>query len=307
MAVTSGFFDAVLNQSGTPDRKYSADQFGAIFDGIISDGIFEKYPSTVYNSTDKKWEPFKVTGSDDLSINEIDVIVGPGRAWLNKTWTLIEPNDFETVKLDARNLTNPRLDGIYIKIDKGERKNSIYVCTGETTDSTRPALRPVTNTETVKYHLIATVYVAPGDAVTITENDIITSYVGTADGTPFVESNITDISATTDTILNNLESQFNSYRDEYSDDFKSWFESIKDSIGEMTPDQIIEVAEMVAEAYTTDYLSGGYPFEEDDCLYLSSDKERLPNVIINFGFVSGPLHPNSNANELTVYTEEIQT
>lgn len=35
MAVTSGFFNAV---SG--DRTYSAEQFGALFNGIITDGIF---------------------------------------------------------------------------------------------------------------------------------------------------------------------------------------------------------------------------------------------------------------------------
>jgi hypothetical protein len=81
--------------------------------------------------------------------------------------------------------------------------------------------------------------------------------------------------------------------------------SIKDQLGTITADQIIEIAELIANTYSTDYLSGGYPFISDDCLYLSSAKDVLPPVIINFGFVTGSMYPNELANELTVYTGEI--
>ena len=298
MAVISGFFDAVIGQSG-PDRKYSADDFGAIFDGIITDGVFEKFPSSVYNSTDKKWEPFKVTASDNSSLDHIQVNVGPGRAWLDRTWTLIEDNDSEPITLNARNVLLPRLDGIFIKVDKSERRNSIYVTTGQ--EQNNPVLTVPENTSSVTYYLIATVYIANGESVTITDADVITNKIGFG-GVPFVKSNVTDISITTDTILNNLESKFDSYRSDYSKQFDTWFQSIKDSMGELTPDQIIEIAQMVAETYCTDYLSGGYPYEEDSCLYLSSDKKPIPPVIINFGFVSGPMTNNPNTNEITVET-----
>ena len=303
MAVTSGFFDAVIS-GGIPDRKYSADQFGAIFDGIITDGVFEKFPSTVYNSTDEKWEPFKVSASEDSTLDHIQIEIGPGRAWLNKTWTLIEESDYEIKTIEPRNNADPRLDGVYIKVDKSERRNSIWVEKG--TPQTRPILTIPTSTSSVKYYLIATIYVESGaetnDSIVITDKDIITNMVGVTGGTPFVESNVTDISVTTDTILNNLESKFDSYKSDYSEQFDTWFQSIKDSMGELTPDQIIEIAQMVAETYCTDYLSGGYPYEEDSCLYLSSDKKPLPKVIINFGFVSGPMANNPNANEITVET-----
>ena len=36
MAVTYGFYN-----SSNGDRKYNAEQFGSIFDGIILDGVFE--------------------------------------------------------------------------------------------------------------------------------------------------------------------------------------------------------------------------------------------------------------------------
>ena len=304
MAVSSGFFDAVIGQNNKPDRKYSADQFGAIFDGIITDGVFEKYPSTVYNPESGKWEPFKVTASENLSLDSIQVDIGPGRAWLDKTWTL---NDSTfSIELEPRNVGVDRLDGIYIKVDKDNRQNSIVKVTGDTSSGAiRPSLNPPIDTVNVKHYLIATVLIKNGgdtdDSVIITDKDIITNMVGLG-GVPFVESNVTDISITTDTILNNLESKFDSYRSDYSERFDTWFQSIKDSMGELTPDQIIEIAQMVAETYCTDYLSGGYPYEEDSCLYLSSDKKPVPSVIINFGFVSGPMANNPNANEITVET-----
>ena len=87
MAVSSGFFNA-SEQSGNRDRVYSAEDFGAIFDGIISDGIFEKYPDSVYDSETDTWSPFKVVPSENSTTGHLEVVVRPGRAWFDKTWTL---------------------------------------------------------------------------------------------------------------------------------------------------------------------------------------------------------------------------
>ena len=305
MAVSSGFFNA-SEQSGNRDRVYSAEDFGAIFDGIISDGIFEKYPDSVYDSETYTWSPFKVIPSENASVGHLEVIVRPGRAWFDKTWTL---NDADvTVNLDSRDASKHRIDGIYIKVDKDERQNSIYVAKGDEA-STAPSLKPPTDVPGhVTHYLIATIYVTANQNVdsqiTLAE---ITNMIGLDGGAPYVESNVTDPSITTSTILKNLENQFDSYQSKYTDEFVDWFESIKDTKGTVTADQIVEIAELVANTYSTDYLSGGYPYANDDCLYLSSSKDVLPPVIINFGFVTGSMYPNRFANELTVHTETLQT
>lgn len=284
MAITSGFFDAVLND-GVPDRKYSADDFGAIFDGIISDGIFKNYPAGVAY-------PFKVTPPTDSSLQVLAVQVNPGRAWLNGTWTLNTAT--YTVQLTAgRNVNQDRTEGIFIKIDKNNRTNDIVAV-----NMTNPPI----DDDNVKYHLIALIQVThyTSSATEPITEDEITNKIGEADGTPYVQSLITDMNATTETIIKNLETQFDSYKEAYGEEFVAWFESIKDNIGGITPDQIVEVAEMVAEAYSSDYLSGVYPYVEGTGLYLSSDKEIQPPVFLNFGFVSASMAKNPNANELEV-------
>ena len=288
MAVISGFFNA-SEQSGNRDRVYSAEDFGAIFDGIISDGIFKKYGDT----------PFAVVPGD-AATGHLNVTVKKGRAWFDKTWTLND--DDYTVELNSRDSNLNRIDGIYIVVDKDSRQNSITKVTGT------EAIAPVVPTPTdvpdhMMYHLIATVYVsASSDVDKQLETKDITSMIGIDGGSPYAESLVTDPDVTVDTILKNLENEFDSYQSEYGDQFTTWMDSIKDTLGTLTSDQIIDVAELIADTYSTDYLSGGYPYLSDDCLYLSSAKNVLPPVIINFGFVTGSMYPNENANELTVHT-----
>ena len=117
---------------------------------------------------------------------------------------------------------------------------------------------------------MATVYVSGSinvDSVILAKD--ITNMIGQEDGAPYVESNVTDPNITVDTILKNLENQFDSYQSKYGDEFTEWMDTIKDSLGSVTSDQIIEIAELVANTYSSDYLSGGYPYVSDDCLYLS--------------------------------------
>ena len=305
MAVSSGFFNA-SESSGNRDRVYSAEDFGAIFDGIISDGIFEKYPDSVYDSETDTWSPFKVVPSENASTGHLEVVVKPGRAWFDKTWTL---NDADvSVELSSRDANKHRIDGIYIRVDKDDRRNRIWVEEGDEVPS-NPSLKPPTDVPGhVTHYLIATIYVTANQdtdsQITLAE---ITNMIGLDGGAPYVKSNVTDPSITTSTILKNLENQFDSYQSKYTDEFVDWFESIKDTMGTVTADQIVEIAELVANTYSTDYLSGGYPYTNDDCLYLSSSKDVLPPVIINFGFVTGSMYPNRFANELTVHTETLQT
>lgn len=302
MAVISGFFNA-SESSGKRDRVYSAEDFGAIFDGIISDGIFQKYPDSVYDAETDIWSPYKVLASDNAASGHLELIVSPGRAWFDKTWTLNDSN--LTIQLESRDTQLDRIDGVYIKIDKDARQNSIYVSTGE--ESTVPELKKPANVpDHVTYYLLATVYVAGNVSVDnpLAQTDI-TNMIGLDGGAPYVHSNVTDPDITVETILKNLENQFDSYQSKYGDEFEAWMDSIQDELGTLTSDQIIEIAELIAKTYSTDYLSGGYPYISDDVLYLSSSKNVPPPVIINFGFVTGSMYPNSSANELTVYTGEI--
>lgn len=126
MAVTSGFYNSYNH-----DRLYSADQFGAIFDGLISDGV--------YNNVG---QAFNVTSGQGMHVN-----VGTGRGWFQHTW--IFNDQTLPIEIDAAptgNLT--RIDTIVIGVNKSDavRSSRIYAVKGTPAASpTKPTLSNGTN------------------------------------------------------------------------------------------------------------------------------------------------------------------
>lgn len=148
MAVTYGFYNS-LNK----DRVYNAEQMSSIFNGVITDGVF----STIGNT-------FTTVAGTGLQ-----VIVKPGKAWFDGTWTLNDallPLDIVTadVSLD-------RIDAVILEVNSSTsvRANSIKVLKG--TASANPVKPTLTNTETVHQYALAYVTVAAG-ATSITAGNI---------------------------------------------------------------------------------------------------------------------------------------
>lgn len=102
MALTYGFYNAEL-VNGEYDRTYDADDFGKMFDGLITDGVFPTYG-----------KQFKCSKYNDLAVK-----VGTGKAWFNGTWSILEKASSITVDKSAP------LSAIVLQIDKKKRKNSI--------------------------------------------------------------------------------------------------------------------------------------------------------------------------------------
>lgn len=119
MAVTFGFYDS-LNH----DRTYSTLQFSSIFDGIISDGIYATF-----------LDALQVTASDPTGLS---VIVKPGRAWFNHTWTLNDASLILTV--ENPNVLLSRIDTVVLEVSSGinSRENRIYILAGTATQNPVP-------------------------------------------------------------------------------------------------------------------------------------------------------------------------
>lgn len=141
MAVTYGFYNSYNH-----DRLYSADQFGAIFDGLISDGVY----NNVGNA-------FNVTPGEGLSVN-----VGTGRGWFQHTW--IYNDQIYPVSISSPPIgTLSRIDAIVIGVNKNDavRANSIYSVSGTPSASPqKPTLKSGTNG--LYEYAIAFVTVDPG-------------------------------------------------------------------------------------------------------------------------------------------------
>lgn len=162
MSVTSGFFDSASNEK----RKYYASDFGKMFDGVIEDGVFANYG-----------EAFKVVSGGGRNI-----IVKPGRAWLNHKWIL---NDSDlTIELANTGTSGYRIDvvclyvddrldvkkaGICVKTGSGHNLSVDYmtVCanTGQDTSGGSTVYIPdLDNTDLRKEYPIAYVVIAGKDA-----------------------------------------------------------------------------------------------------------------------------------------------
>lgn len=162
MAFTFGFYNSVNH-----DRRYDAVQVGQIFDGIIKDGVYETY---------KKAMMVKASSTDN------QVIVQPGRAWFNHTWSY---NDADLpMSMPGPETFNQRIDAVVLDINSANsvRVNSIQVVRGTPAPNypTRPTL--IHTTEHNQYPLC---YITRyGGVNTIYQRDI-TNAVGTSE-CPFV-------------------------------------------------------------------------------------------------------------------------
>ena len=158
MAFTFGFYDSVNG-----DRTYTAKQFSQFFDGILSEGVFEKIG-----------DEFNVTAASGMLVN-----VGIGRAWLKKKWAL---NDSVLpVAIAAAEPILNRVDTVIFAIDETSR--TIEITTIKGTPASAPTAPELTNTAEHFEYRIADVYI-PATSTSIS-NDNISNFVGT-DALPYV-------------------------------------------------------------------------------------------------------------------------
>lgn len=157
MSVYSGFFNGVNH-----DRLYDAVDFSKVFDGLITDGVYIKFPSEA-ESTNRGFY-VAATGSGRT------VSVAQGRAWLKGTWTLNDGTISFTLDGTANELQS-RIDAIVIDVNIGDdaRVNDIKVIKG--TEGTTPDRPTLINQPTHRQYPIAYITV-PGGASTIVQSNI---------------------------------------------------------------------------------------------------------------------------------------
>lgn len=153
MALTSGFYDAINH-----DRQYNATQFGEMFDGFISDGVYRN----ILNS-------FSIVPGVG-----VEVKVKSGKAWFNHIWVLNTAD--LPLELTLPDLLLPRIDAAIIEIDTrvAVRSASIKIITGAS--AVNPSRPTITSGDEVYRYPLAYINVAANTNV-VTQSDI-TSTVG---------------------------------------------------------------------------------------------------------------------------------
>lgn len=146
MTVTSGFFDSLDG-----DRKYTAEQIGNYFEGIVGNGIFKEIGNE-----------FAVQAGSGMNVK-----IGTGKAFINCHW--IKNDAVLTLPIAAADKQYDRKDAIKLRLDTSEtaRSISIIVDTGTPNSSWKAPVRSGSVYELV----IAYVNVSAG-ATSITQSDI---------------------------------------------------------------------------------------------------------------------------------------
>lgn len=199
MAFTFGFYNSINH-----DRRYDAVQVGQIFDGIIKDGVYETY---------KKAMMVRVSNNDN------EVIVQPGRAWFNHTWSY---NDSDLpLSMPTPDVFYDRIDAVVLDINSSNasRRNAIIVVKGE--DSPYPARPTLINT--TEHHQYPLAYIRRyGGRNSIYQEDI-TNTVGTSE-CPFVIGVLEGLDV--DEFLAQWSAEFNHWNADKKTAFEYWFKHL---------------------------------------------------------------------------------
>ena len=196
MAFTYGFYNSVNH-----DRKYDAVQMGMIFDGIITDGIYATYLKAMV-----------VKASENAS----EVIVQPGRAWFNHTWSYND-SDYPIATPDPEVVLD-RIDTLVLDInaEDASRTNSFLWVQGTPT-SQIPEPPELIHTATHNQYPLCDVYRKAGTTQIYAAD--ITNRVGTSD-CPFVTGVLESINI--DDLLAQWDDEFHTWERATKSAFEGW-------------------------------------------------------------------------------------
>lgn len=261
MSVTFGFYN-----SQNHDRKYNALQMSQIFDGVITDGV--------YHSIGKA---FSVTAGSGMNLN-----VAPGRAWFDHTWTY---NDTILVlPVTESHQVYDRISAVIIRVDAGNRKNTI--CMKDGTPSSSPQKPTMTSTDTVTEHPLAYVTIPAGS--TSIESRNISFVVGTSE-CPFVAGVVQSVSI--DALVQNWKDEFAHLIDNSSNEFDILmrnFENLVNESGDDFDDLMQNCEKKYDQAISNSNAQFGDVLDRFDTLYekLITQTEQAASKTIIDGSVT---------------------
>lgn len=198
MAVTYGFFDALLDEStGTYDRTYSAEQMSMYFRGLVSDGIIANVGGML-----------QVTPKSGMQVQ-----VATGRAILDSRW--MNSDTVATLTISAAHATLPRIDTVVAVLEYSNRLIHFVVRKGTAASSpSAPAIRRNAN----YFELVLASIRIPAGATAIT-SAMITDRRPDQTVCGFVTGLVDQINTA-------------SMWEQLQADFTDWFENVKGQLSE---------------------------------------------------------------------------
>lgn len=197
----SGFFNSING-----DRLYDADQMSRIFEGLITDGVYESV-------------------GDKLAVqpnNGMTIQIATGRGWFNKRW--IENTTPYTITLEASDVVLSRYAAICVKVDTSDAGRTAQPYVKYSEYGSNPSKPTMARSETVNEYCLAYIYIGAGI------NEITASNIEDTRGNNELCGWVTGLieQLSTTTLFTQWESLFN-----------SWFNNLQDLINENTETMLV--------------------------------------------------------------------
>lgn len=200
MAWTSGFFNSVNG-----DRLYNADQMSRIFEGLITDGVYESVANKL-----------AVQPNSGMTIQ-----IATGRGWFGRHW-VNNDSEYKLTVAQSDVILN-RYVAVVIKVDDTDAVRDAVPYLKYSDFATTPVKPTMTRTETVKEYCLAYIYIKAG-ATAITASDIEDTRANES-LCGWVTGLITQLS--TSTLFAQYEAIFNEFMSRETSGFNEWFENLQ--------------------------------------------------------------------------------
>ena len=196
-----GFFNSING-----DRLYNADQMSKIFEGLITDGVYESVG-----------DKLAVQPNSGMTIQ-----IATGRGWFNKRW--VDNTTPYAITLEASDVTLNRYAAVCIKVDTSDSVRSAEPYIKYSDFASEPVKPTVERTETLNEYCLGYVFIGAG--VTEITAEHIEDTRGDESLCGWVTGLIEQLS--TATLFTQWESMFN-----------NWFNGLKDIINENTETMLV--------------------------------------------------------------------
>ncbi len=201
MAWTSGFFNSVNG-----DRLYNADQMSRIFEGLITDGVYESVANKL-----------AVQPNSGMTIQ-----IATGRGWFGRHW-VNNDSEYKLTVAQSDVILN-RYVAVVIKVDDTDAVRDAVPYLKYSEFATTPVKPTMTRTETVKEYCLAYIYIKAG-ATAITASDIEDTRANES-LCGWVTGLIEQLSTAT-------------LFEQFTDIFNEWFSGLQDIINENTETMLV--------------------------------------------------------------------
>ena len=240
MAITSGFFNAVLDESGNYTPRYDASEFARRFSLYFTNGVF-------YGNSGA----FQVTAGGGLKL-----LIAPGACNIKGYEGVNE--QAEELTLENADSFYPRYDAICVRLDITNKKIDFHIEKGEASASPAiPGVDKLTRNANIYDLMLAYVYVGAG-ATSIT-NANITDCRGNSAVCGFVASTVTQLD--TSTFWLQWQKAFEEYATQQETDFMTWWNGLKDTLATIDATALLlrqDALEDKVDSYTEfDYICNG--------------------------------------------------